>query len=159
MMPLMLALTLGQQASATEIGDRPFGLGVILGDPSGLSAKYYLGGRSTALDFALAFDTYGPTDGWMYFHGSYLIHPSVLGRGDGVEFPWHVGIGAFAMSGRFGNDVVDDLDFVGLRVPLGVDADLEAIPLQFFADLALRVSIIPGTDIDFDAGIGARYYF
>ena len=64
----LFALAALNPAEAIEVGSRPFGLGVVLGDPTGLSAKYYLGGPTNAVDFALAFDTYsnnGATNGWM----------------------------------------------------------------------------------------------
>ena len=156
----LLALATLNTAHATEVGSRPFGLGVVLGDPTGLSAKYYLGGPTNAIDFALAFDTYsdnGNTDGWMYFHATYLIHPSVLAKPQGFEMPWHVGVGGYVMSDEFQSS--NDRDALGVRVPIGLDFNLDAIPLQFFGDIALRVNLLPATGIDFDLGIGARFYF
>lgn len=156
----LLVLTALNPASATEVGSRQFGLGVILGDPTGLSAKLYLGGPTNAVDFALAFDTYsdnGNTNGDMYFHATYLIHPSVLAKPDGFEMPWHVGVGGYVMSDEFQNS--NDRDSLGVRVPVGLDFNLDAIPLQFFGDIALRVNLFADTYIDFDLGIGARYYF
>lgn len=155
-----LAFATLNTASATEVGSRPFGLGVVLGDPTGLSAKLYLGGPANAVDFALAFDTYsnnGATNGWMYFHATYLIHPSVLAKPNGFEMPWHVGVGGYILSDEFQSS--NDRDAFGVRVPIGLDFNLDDLPLQFFGDIALRVNLFPDTDIDFDLGIGARYYF
>jgi hypothetical protein len=151
---LFLALAI-DNAAATEIGDRPFGIGVVLGDPTGLSGKYYLGGRSNAVDMALAFDTRGSNDGWLYAHATYLWHPSVIAKGPDVELPWHVGIGAFVATDQSNNDGGEAF---GVRVPIGLDADLEKIPLQFFGDIALHVTVLPATDVDFDIGLGARFY-
>ena len=147
------------RAGGTEIGARPFGLGVILGDPTGLSAKLYLGGPKNAVDMALAFDTIGNHDGWAYLHATYLWHPSILAQGSGVEVPWHVGVGGFIVTDT-GNDNTNDDDYaLGVRVPIGVDVNLSAAPVQFFGDVGLHVEILPSTDIDLDLGIGARYYF
>ncbi len=164
-MLLMIGLLggFGGVAEASEVGSRPFGLGVVLGDPTGLSAKLYLGSGANAIDFALAFDTYDSRDRYdgdaLYFHATYLWHPSVLASGSVAEMPWHVGVGGFAESDRFGgrNDGYDD--GIGVRVPIGLDVNLEGAPIQFFGDIALRVGILPGTYIDFDLGLGARYYF
>lgn len=152
----LLGLLAPASAQSTEIGANPFGLGVMAGDPTGLSGKLYLGGRTNAIDMALAFDTYGDETGWLYFHATYLWHPSVLASGSGVEVPWHVGVGGYLKVGDWERDRDERL---GVRVPIGIDVDLTAIPLQFFADLALHVDIVPGTDLDFGAGVGARYYF
>lgn len=150
-----MMISLEGTASATEIGERPFGIGVILGDPSGLSAKYYLGGRANAIDAALAFDTTGANNGWMYLHASYLWHPSVLSKSADVEFPWHVGVGGFVATNQWSNTTGNA---IGVRVPIGIDADLEKVPVQFFADVALHVVILPATGVDFDVGIGVRFY-
>jgi hypothetical protein len=144
-------------AEASEVGGKPFGLGVVVGDPTGLSAKLYLGGTTNAVDFALAFDTAGIYDDYVYFHATYLWHPSVLASGSGAEVPWHVGVGGFAASDRWDNRGEDDV--LGVRVPIGIDVNLESVPLQFFGDLGLRLALLPGTDVDFDVGVGARFYF
>src|SRR5215831_15890732 len=49
-----------RSASATEVGyGRKIGLGFILGDPTGLSGKYWVG-PTNAFDFGLGFTNYGP---------------------------------------------------------------------------------------------------
>jgi hypothetical protein len=156
LLPIAMLVVL-DSASATEVGSRQFGLGVVLGDPTGISAKYYLGGPTNAVDVALAFDTFGNETGWFYLHATYLIHPSVLAKPQGFEMPWHVGIGGFVSSDEFRN--TGDRDRIGVRAPIGLDFNLDDYPLQFFGDIALRLEILPGTDVDFDVGIGGRYYF
>lgn len=159
MRTLWVWLALGSSdANATEVGSsNPFGLGVILGDPTGLSGKYYIGGPRNAIDVALSFDTYGDDEGWVYVHASYLWHPSLLASG-AVEVPWFVGVGGVAGTDRWDGRGDDD-DGLGVRVPVGIDVNLNSIPLQFFGEIALNVFVIPRTDIDLGLGIGARYYF
>jgi hypothetical protein len=157
-MLLTLIALAGLAHAGSEVGTRPFGLGIILGEPTGLSAKLYLGGPRNAVDFALAFDTYGTNrGGWFWFHATYLIHPSVLAAGSGVEVPWHVGVGGYVISDQFRDN--QDRDVLGVRVPIGVDVNLTEFPLQFFGDISLDVDLIPATDIGLGLGIGARYYF
>ena len=48
-----------------------FGLGVILGEPTGVSVKYWMT-PWTAFDGALGW-TFGKTN-WVQLHGDYLIH-------------------------------------------------------------------------------------
>src|SRR5262245_49852717 len=97
-------------AGATDVGySRKFGLGLMLGDPTGLTAKYWVA-QKNALDFGIGFASYGyrARDCWTdslgrvrcdrygYGHTSlnvdYLWHPSVLARGS-VELDWHIGVG------------------------------------------------------------------
>ena len=49
---LILVVSLLAAPSTANAGDRPFGLGIALGAPIGLSAKWYLG-RPFALQFLL----------------------------------------------------------------------------------------------------------
>jgi hypothetical protein len=151
---LLMGVLLGE-AEASEVGAKPFGLGVVIGDPTGLSAKLYLN-QVNAIDFALAFQNYGPFDDSVYFHATYLWHPSILASGSGVEIPWHVGVGGYVASNRWDRGIDDT---IGVRVPLGVDLNLESVPLQFFGDVALRVGLAPSTYVYFDVGVGGRFYF
>ena len=51
----LLLAVVGQSAQATEVGySRKFGLGVVIGDPTGLSAKVWIA-PTNSLDFGLGF--------------------------------------------------------------------------------------------------------
>ena len=59
LLALFLLVAGTRSASATEVGyGRKIGLGFILGDPTGLSGKYWVG-PTNAFDFALGFTNYG----------------------------------------------------------------------------------------------------
>ena len=156
-----LVLLLGSPAlaGATEIGAaRPFGLGLTLGEPSGLTGKLYLGGRQNALDFALGSGAWDNEAGRVYAHVTYHWHPSVLLDDPDLEIVWRVGVGGFvADRGNPDNNDVDTA--IGARVPLGVDIDLNQIPLQFFAEITANVPVVPWVDVGLGAAIGGRYYF
>lgn len=158
---LLTALAVAPAAHATEIGSsRPFGLGIQLGDPSGLSGKYYLGGRRNAISFAVG-TYYGDRFGDSFWAGAtYDFHMTELTSGGGVTIPWRVGIGGFLGSGRYKywDRYYGDL-FLGARVPIGLDFDLEQAPVQFYIEAALDLLVVPGITAGLDAGIGARYYF
>ena len=54
-----LLAAIGGKADATEVGyGRKFGLGVVIGDPTGLTAKWWIA-PTNALDFGLGFWGYG----------------------------------------------------------------------------------------------------
>jgi hypothetical protein len=162
MTSLLMVAALGT-AQATEIGDgRPFGLGLQLGQPFGVTGKVYLGGRTNAIDFTVG--TYYASRGY-YYDGfqaqvAYHWHLVELTSGGGVAIPFRIGVGGFV--GTYGNgyyyDRYGDLS-LGARVPFGLDFDLERAPVQFYIELAIRIHVYPGFYPDGDGGIGARYYF
>lgn len=147
--------------TGTEIGSsRPFGLGLVLGAPSGVTGKVYFD-PSHALEFtaaAWASSRFG-WDGY-YAHVVYLWHPSLLTRQSGFLLSWHVGVGGFVTDGGgLGWDPDYDWTHGGVRGVVGLDLDLTRAPFQFFADLGLNASVLPGFWGDGTLGVGARYYF
>jgi len=152
-------LALSAPAAATEIGSsRPFGLGIQLGSPSGITGKYYLGGRRNSVSFALGSYYDGGFYSGFWAAASYDFHISDLTSGSGVTIPWRVGVGGFLGSdGYYGRRVGDAV--LGARFPLGLDFDLETAPVQFYIEVAANLVVYPGVWGGLDAGIGGRYYF
>ena len=161
MLTLLSSFALGT-AHATEVGARPFGLGIVLGDPTGLSGKYYFGANN-AVDMALGGDTFGGNQGSIYLHATYLWHPSILADTSAFALPWHVGIGGFIGDGGWGwnrnNRNWNGGTYAGVRAPIGLDMDFHSAPLQVFGDVAVHLLIVPAVDLDFDMSLGIRYYF
>ncbi len=144
---------------AGEPGNSTFGIGLILGAPTGLSMELKLSGQS-ALDFAIGLNTFDDTDGG-YFHFDYLVYLTDLSRGGSVAVPLYLGIGlAFWDPYRHFNN--DDLN-VALRVPFGLAIAFRTAPVQFFGELAVRVLFVDqGYDddtTDLTGGLGFRVYF
>lgn len=130
-----------------------FGLGLFVGDPTGLDVKIGLGSRS-ALDIVLGFNTY--RDGRSnYGHLTYLVTP-LIGHGDAVLVPLRFGIGA-ALYGTS-----DDLDFA-VRAPFEIALRMRRAPLEFYGEIALALTLLdPGEDslqTDVQGGLGLRLYF
>jgi hypothetical protein len=143
-------------------GYKTFGIGLILGSPTGLSAELRLTPR-TGLDFALGLDTFDDDDGG-YLHLDYLIYFAQL-YGTSVSVPFYVGFGGVLWDHHRGFDNDDDLH-LGLRVPFGVAFALHSVPLQFFFELAVRVMVFDEDDdrydddeVDLTGGLGFRIYF
>ena len=128
-----------------------FGLGFVLGTPTGLSAEYYLSG-SNSLHFALGLDAL--EDESFYFHLNWRGYLASLAEGRSVRLPLYVGLGGFAAG--------DDIDVVGARAPLGLAIDFRGAPIQLFLEAALELAIVtPADDIDLDVGgaFGLHFYF
>lgn len=160
-MTAWIALGLTTAFAGTEIGNRrPFGLGIQLGTFSGLTGKLYLA-RRNAIDFSIG-TGYG--DRWsdsFHVHVTYHQHFAPLTEGRGVSIPWRVGIGGFINSGDYWvfDRYVGKGAILGARAPIGLDFDLERAPVQFYVEVALDLSLIPGVAGGLDAGLGGRFYF
>ncbi|MFP4068142.1 MAG: hypothetical protein ACLFRR_01755 [Spirochaetaceae bacterium] len=125
-----------------------FGLGVLLGEPTGISAKARLGPTS-AIDAAAAWSFRG--EGSFYFHADYLVHFTDIFHVDPGEMPLYVGVG--------GKIALRDDPQLGVRIPVGIAYEFESVPLDVFFEVAPGVGLFPETDIDFGGGLGIRYYF
>ena len=106
---LLLGIMPGRAVSAT-------GLGVIAGEPTGISFKTWIDQRS-AIDAAMAWSMDGDPD--LHIHGDYLWHffdPFPVERG---QLPLYVGVG---LRMRFDDD--NDDDRFGVRIPVGIAVDI-----------------------------------
>ena len=148
------------QASAQEEKGL-LGIGLIVGEPTGVSAKYYLS-DDRAIDGAIGA---GLIDTGFHMHGDYLFHPWILETQDSFVMPLYAGPGLrflVADSGR-GNDSVYH---VGLRAAVGILFDFRNVPIDVFVEVA-PVFEWKFSDNDDDAGFGVnvnaaagvRYYF
>ena len=146
-----LATLLGaSSAMAGGASSHTFGLGVILGAPTGVSAKLWLGSNS-AVDVGAAwgFGTHRHMPA-MSLHMDYLQHFDVVHVSKG-RLPLYVGIGGRVW---FAEEPV-----VGLRIPLGITYLFAGAPLDLFFEIAPIMDLVPGTELEGSAAIGVRYYF
>ena len=159
-------LMLAAPSHASEVGTpaHKFGLGLVVGSPTGLTGKFYPSGRRTAVEATLAISPgyRGAPGGGLYAHGVYMWHPSLLTDEPSFELPWHVGIGGF---------IADDYatpwrdwtggTAIGARGTLGMDFDLEDIRLQISGDIALNLGFHSTWGLYYEPslGVAVRYFF
>jgi len=129
-----------------------FGLGLFLGEPTGLDLKIGLGNRS-ALDLVLGVDTYreGRAN---YGHLTYLVTP-IVAHGDSVLVPIRFGIGG----ALFGTS--DDIRFA-VRAPFELALRFRRAPLEFYGELALALVFFTPNDnlrLELQGGLGFRIFF
>lgn len=147
----------------TQTHAKPFGLGVTLGDPTGLSGKYFLN-RDTAIDGALSYGSHE-----LIIYGDYLKHfRGAFGRQNAfvAALTPYVGVGpVFAFGNgdhhhnhRFIDDHEDDFGFGG-RIPLGVEWKANQVPVGVSLEIAPGMKVIPETDGFVQGGLAIRYYF
>jgi hypothetical protein len=133
------------------------GIGVILGEPTGISAKKWITGK-LAFDAAAAWSFSG--DNSMHLHADYLIHNFGAVRTDAWtgRLPLYYGLGGRIVLGDHDQSDNDGI-WIGVRVPLGISCLFTEAPFDIFAEIVPIFNIIPDTDFDVDAAVGVRYYF
>jgi len=130
--------------------NKGFGLGVILGEPTGVSAKYWMS-STTAIDAALAWSFVDK--GALHIHADYLFHNFQLISLEGKsKLPVYYGIGARI---KFG----DDDTRLAVRIPVGIDYLFGDAPVDIFLEVVPMLELIPKTKFQFNAALGARYFF
>lgn len=149
-------------SEASGGGTDGFGVGVIVGDPTGLSLKTATG-ESSAFDAAAAWSLGEGED--LHLHVDYLRHHFgvvELDPGDG-SLPLYYGIGGRLVLRDEGGDGPPDEDDagdpgLGARVPLGAAYLFEEAPVELFGEVVPVLELAPDTDLDMDAALGARVY-
>jgi hypothetical protein len=126
-----------------------FGLGVILGEPTGLSFKQWVS-YSTAFAAAAAW-SFGHESAF-HVHLDYLLHtPGQSDRGIG-RMLFYFGIG-----GRLKAE--DEEGRLGARLPLGMVYEFEDSPIDVFFEVAPILDLAPETEVRVNGGFGVRYFF
>lgn len=130
-------------------------VGFILGAPTGLSAKKELGNHRS-VDGALAYSLRSNES--LVMHANYLFENQfALHIQDLATLNLYYGVGgrlAFIDEGKDKDKIA-----IGPRAPIGFTYDVPNVPVQTFIELSATLDLIPDTDVDFDAGIGARIKF
>lgn len=125
-----------------------FGLGVILGEPTGLSGKYWVSEKS-AIDGGVAWSMYD--EGSLHLHADYLFHAFNLINVSKGQLPLYFGLGARVK-------LADDVRF-GARIPVGLDYLFEDAPLDIFLEIVPILDLVPATAFNMNGAIGIRYWF
>jgi hypothetical protein len=145
---LMVAFFLVAAATGGVAQDRGFGLGVILGEPTGLSGKYWTSSRN-AIDAGVAWSF--RKQGFFHLHADYLWH-FPLETQTSERFTFYTGVG-----GRFG--AVSHEAVLGVRVVGGFAFWPRNTPLDIFVEIAPVVDLAPATELSANGGVGIRFFF
>jgi hypothetical protein len=125
-----------------------FGLGIVVGEPTGISAKYWIS-QTTAIDGAVAWSF--SHSGSFYIHADYLKHHfEIIDISEG-RMPFYYGIG--------GKMVLANKGILGVHFPLGMAYMFDTAPLDIFIEIRPGLNLLPSTSFDISGGIGVRYYF
>jgi hypothetical protein len=127
---------------------RGAGLGIIVGEPTGFSFKYWTSG-TTAFDAALAWSFVDEEA--FHIHVDYLLHSFTLITVPEGKLPFYYGIG--------GRLKTADKAKLGVRVPVGLAYIFQSAPIDIFLEVVPILNFVPKTDFNINAALGARYFF
>ena len=136
-------------APGASLAQGSFGLGIIAGEPTGLSAKIWWSQRS-AIDLAAAWSFQDETA--LHLHGDYVAHFFDLIPVSKGSLPLYAGVGGRVKFGEHD-------EFVGIRVPVGLAYLFEGVPVDAFVEIVPILELTPETELRLNAAIGARYFF
>jgi len=159
---LLFSVILGMTVLVKPIfaQDHGFGLGVILGEPTGLSAKLWTS-NVNAFDFGLGFSVGGDRLSYkgnynnssrVHFHMDYLWH-SFNAISSSERFPLYYGIG-----GRFNSGGGYD-GSLGVRGVFGIAWLPHSTPIDVFFEVVPVLQLTSSVGFGIDAGLGIRYFF
>lgn len=159
---MIVALCLLLLSTQTAYGGsfKRYGIGFILGDPTGISGHYQIN-ETRGWDLALAYDLGDSSDVQVHLDhlwenlATILIDRSRIGV-----------YGGFGAKLRFVNQAFKNLNnedyydyYLGVRAPLGLNYRFFKNQAMVFLETSVSLYLIESTDVDFDLGIGARLYF
>ncbi|QQS36322.1 MAG: hypothetical protein IPM56_19115 [Ignavibacteriales bacterium] len=147
---LLIALLITSFIFETKAQEKGFGLGIILGEPTGISGKAWTSSLN-AVDFALGY-SFSPKNSRIHLHVDYLFH-SMRPFDSSEKFLLYYGPGVRIKSRQ------NDDSILGIRGVIGLAWIPRNAPVDIFLEVVPILNIIPGTSFNMNAGLGARFYF
>ena len=138
---VLLTVLAPAQAQA-QASDNSFGIGAVLGEPTGVTARFMHGGNNFQAHAAWSLDNDA-----LHVSADYLRSGNIQA---GSDIPFYFGLGAVL---ALANDVV-----LGARVPVGLNHFFSSQPLEIFAEIVPILTVAPSTDFALNGALGLRYY-
>jgi hypothetical protein len=145
---ILLGVILAGHADAKPRG--PFGLGIIIGEPTGIDAKYFLNANN-AIEGALAWSLSGNNE--FHIQCDYLYHNYTAITVSKGQLPIFFGLG-----GRIAFKENTD-DQVGIRIPVGLAYEFEGGIFDVFGEIVPVLELIPDTEFELEGALGVRFWF
>jgi hypothetical protein len=143
-------------------GDRDFGLGLIIGDPTGVSMKGWLSAEM-AIDGAVGFELIDGND--LSLHADVLWHFPIE-QWENAALDLYLGVGPMLglhdrgpRHDRHDDDHDHDHIHIGARGPFGLAVMFNPARFDVFLEVAAKLWLVDDVRFGLDAAIGGRYWF
>lgn len=151
---LLFMITLGTVFAQSNKASRPVGIGLFLGQPTGIVIEFDLT-PTNWIDFTAAWDFTGSDKNnyaFLLFASYKLAFPGVLVITNTVDLVPFVGPGISI--GLLPNDVS-----LGFRIPCGLSWRPQAAPLSIYLEIGLGMQVFPATSFQGTVGLSIQYRF
>lgn len=125
-----------------------FGVGFMIGEPTGVSVKAWNNQRS-AFGIGAAWSLGGRNEA-IHMHLDYLQHTWFDNLDEG-SVGFYYGIG--------GRAIFADDPSIGIRIPLGLTYVFGTAPFDIFVEAVPILDLTPDTEFAGNGAVGLRYYF
>jgi hypothetical protein len=142
----LIALTAGRTVLAESLENRnDFGLGFVLGEPSGLNGQFYWSQRS-AIDITAAWSW----NDWMMVIGDFQVYNNIADSPH--NWKWYYGVGAYLALPE------NDNGTFGVRVPLGLRYRIPQSAVDIWGEVAPALRVVPDTEPVLQGGLGVTFW-
>lgn len=148
-MKIFLGLFVLLNLHAAWANSQKMGLGIMIGNPTGLNGKYWLE-NDHAIDagFGLSFGKHNEGS----LHSDYLLHNKgalILNENNPMDIYYGIG-------GRM--EFADSIE-LGIRLPIGVAIEIESRAADVFVEAAPILDFVGKSGLELHLLFGSRYYF
>ncbi len=145
----LLTVTLGicffsHQAKALSAG-REVGVGIVLGEPSGVLAQFFMT-RKSLLDVTAAWSF----DQWFMMAADYQIYNNIADAPP--EWLWYYGVGGYAAFPENKDGIF------GVRVPLGISYSFPRSFIDVWLEIDPALKLAPKTEAALQGGLGVTLW-
>ncbi len=146
---IVITISIFAVLETAQAQDRKFGIGGIIGDPDGITAKGWLS-ESTAIAGAISLNL-GSDYSWFLIQADFLKQNTVAVWEEAL-LQTHFGGGVRVVSGDFS-------EYIALRAPIGIDVNTINAPMEVFIEVVPTIDVDPEFFFYFTGAMGFRYYF
>jgi hypothetical protein len=142
---LILVLS-GAASAATNLEGRDeVGLGVVLGEPSGLHGTFYWG-QKQAIDVTAAWSFHN----WVMLAGDMQFYNYIPNSPH--EWRWFYGVGGYLAIPE------NDQGTFGVRIPIGLKYRIPHSIVDVYAEVVPALKLVPDTEALLQGGIGVTFW-
>lgn len=157
----IIILVFSLTASAQAQQEKNLGVGVILGEPSGLTINKFIA-PSRSIDLGVGW-SFAENES-LHLHADYLFHRfdrvTTSNLNDRIPLYYGLGLRVKLKSDEDDKDAKNFEDeMIGIRIPIGLSYFLDDQPIEFFAEIIPIIELTPDFEFDISAALGGRYYF
>ncbi len=145
---LLVSVLIITSLAGGAVAQGTFGLGIVVGEPTGISGKLWISERS-AFDAGAAWSF--SDEAALTLQVDYLLHNFDLIDVETGQLPVYFGVG--------GRVKFESESRAGVRIPFGLAYIFDGMPLDAFFEIAPILDLVPDTEFNVNAAIGIRFFF